>query len=475
MGPRLGAQFWLACAFLAAWGISLALASYASRVAYRQALLASVGFVGGPARPAAQFPLAVAANGRHLVDAGGRPFLVQGDAAWSLIVNLTREEVDRYLADRRARGFNTLLVSLIEHQFADQAPDNRYGAGPFSKAGDFGTPNEAYFAHADWVLRRAREEGFLVLLTPAYLGYAGGGEGWYQEMRASNVETLRRYGRYVGRRYGMLGNVIWVEGGDFNPPDRAPTRAVVDGIREADPDALHTAHSAPGSAGADTWGEEPWLAINNIYTSKNVCSDALRQYARPHVLPFILIESSYENEHGSSEASLRAQAYEALLCGAAGQVFGNSPIWHFGGKKPGDVPMPWQTALGSRGSQSMTHLANLLDAIPWWKLEPDRARRRLVAEAGNGHQGIACAVTPDGTLAVIYVPDARALTLDLGALAGERVEGRWFDPSSGAFEPAVPQSVPVAAGRHTFAPPHARNAHGYKDRVLVLHTSRAEP
>jgi hypothetical protein len=471
MASRLGAQFWLASAFLAALGIAVALASYASRVAYRQALFASVAFVAGPVRPPVRFPLAVAPNGRHLVDAAGQPFLVQGDAAWSLIANLTREEVDRYLADRRARGFNTLLVSLIEHRFADQAPANRYGDGPFIKTGDFSTPNEAYFAYADWVLRRAREEGFLVLLTPAYLGYAGGGEGWYQEMRASNDAALRGYGRYVGRRYGTLGNIIWVEGGDFNPPDRAPTRAVADGIREADPDALHTAHAAPGSAAADTWGEEPWLGINNIYTSKNVCPDALRQYARARVQPFFLIESSYENEHNSSEASLRAQAYAALLCGAAGQVFGNSPIWHFGGKKPADVPMPWQTALGSRGSQSMAHLANLLAAIPWWKLEPDRSRRRLVAEAGTGAAGIVCAVTSDGSLAVIYMPDARALTLDLSALAGDRVEGRWFDPSNGEFEPVVPQSVPVAAGRHTFAPPRALNAHGYKDRVLVLRSN----
>jgi hypothetical protein len=119
----------------------------------------------------------------------------------------------------------------------------------------------------------------------------------------------------------------------------------------------------------------------------------------------------------------------------------------------------------------MTHLANLLAALPWWKLEPDPARRRLVAEAGNERAGIACAVTSDGSLAIIYMPDARALTLDLGALAGDRVEGRWFDPSSGAFEPVAPPSVPVAAGRHTFVPPSARNDHGYKDRVLVLRSS----
>ncbi len=109
---------------------------------------------------AAVFPLAVKPGERYLVDAAGRPFLIQGDAAWSLIAQLTREDVDLYLDDRRARGFNTILVSLIEAKFATNAPANAYGEPPFLTPGDYGTPNEAYFRHADWVLRARGGEGF---------------------------------------------------------------------------------------------------------------------------------------------------------------------------------------------------------------------------------------------------------------------------------------------------------------------------
>ncbi len=103
------------------------------------------------------FPLSIKPGERYLVDTAGEPFLIQGDTAWSLIAELTREDVDLYLDDRRARGFNTILVSLIEAKFATNAPANAYGQPPFLKPGRYDMPNEAYFQHADWVLRRAAE------------------------------------------------------------------------------------------------------------------------------------------------------------------------------------------------------------------------------------------------------------------------------------------------------------------------------
>src|SRR5690606_29121155 len=61
------------------------------------------------------FPVRVSPNGRHLVDAGGKPFLLHGDTAWSLIVQLTKEETEEYLENRRQKGFNAILVNLIEY------------------------------------------------------------------------------------------------------------------------------------------------------------------------------------------------------------------------------------------------------------------------------------------------------------------------------------------------------------------------
>jgi Protein of unknown function (DUF4038) len=75
-----------------------------------------------------------------------------------------------------------MLASLAEwlpRRFA------HYGTSVASLFADFTSPNEEYFAHADWVLRRAAEKGFLVLLTPSYAGWRGGSQGWYRAMVAN--------------------------------------------------------------------------------------------------------------------------------------------------------------------------------------------------------------------------------------------------------------------------------------------------
>jgi Protein of unknown function (DUF4038)/Putative collagen-binding domain of a collagenase len=413
------------------------------------------------------FPLHVEAGKRFLVDAAATPFLLHGDAAWSLIVQLTREDVDVYLDDRRARGFNTLLVNLLEHKFANNAPQNVYGQAPFLVPGDFSTPNGAYFAHADWVLRRAAEKGFLVLLVPAYLGYRGGDEGWYQEMVVNGATKLRNYGRFLGQRYQDFTNVLWVHGGDYNPPEKGVVRAIVDGIREYDTRALHSAHGAPETAAVDYWGSESWLQVNNIYTYHTVYSTALQQYERPEKLPFFLIESTYENEHGISQQGLRTQAYHAWLSGAMGQVFGNNPIWHFNasGAFP-SISMKWQQVLNGHGSQSMTHLHNLFAQRRWWTLEPDSNRTMLTGGLRSGEDRAVAVRDRDRAFAIVYLPSIRTVTVNLGQLTGPKVNARWYDPTNGIYS-RVAGSPFVASGSQFFRP-IGHNAHGFGDWVLVL-------
>lgn len=420
----------------------------------------------GPAASPASYPLAVAPGRRHLVDRQGRPFLILGDAAWSLIAQLKREDVDLYLNDRRSRGFNTLLVSLLEHRFATNAPANAYGEPPFSTTGDYATPNERYFAHADWVLSRARELGFVVLLAPSYTGAKGGPEGWYQEMAANGPAKLLGFGRYVGRRYRDYPNIVWVAAGDYDPPDKELSRAVATGIHEADPDALQTAHGAPGTAALDYWQGEPWLQVNNVYTYDSVPAAALEQYARPERMPFFLMESKYENEQDVTHQELRAQAYGAALSGAAGQIFGSNPIWHFDG--PGIYPtsLTWRQAMGDRGTQDITRLQALLTSVPWWTLEPDGGGALVAGGLGFGHHRAGAARAADGSFAVVYVPSSRGVTLRLGTLAGPRLTAAWYDPADGRLLDVPGEPFP-AAGSRAFAM-DAANSAGAADWVLIL-------
>jgi len=112
-----------------------------------------------------------------------RPFLIVGDTAWSLIVDLKEADIKAYLDDRHKRGFNAIIVNLLEHKFATNAPRNRAGLEPFTKTGDFATPNTEYFDFAHRVVGWANERGISVWLAPAYLGSNGGDEGFFQEIK----------------------------------------------------------------------------------------------------------------------------------------------------------------------------------------------------------------------------------------------------------------------------------------------------
>jgi hypothetical protein len=54
--------------------------------------------------PLARYPLTISADRRRLLDADGRPFLIQGDAAWSLVANPSYAEAVRYLGRPPLQG-----------------------------------------------------------------------------------------------------------------------------------------------------------------------------------------------------------------------------------------------------------------------------------------------------------------------------------------------------------------------------------
>lgn len=413
--------------------------------------------------PVAQFPLHISEDRYFLADANNKPFLIQGDAAWSLIAELNRDEVEIYLKDRKARGFNTLLVNLLEHQFSSHPPANANGDLPFG-AKAFIDINQAYFDHAAWVLERASEMGFVVFLAPAYLGANGGGQGWYLETQAAGPPAMRAFGQFIAKRLSALNNIVWMLGGDYDSPDKALVEALSQGISDIAPSALQTVHSQRDTNTRAYWAGRDWLSIDTVYSYKNVHVAVLARTGQEQTLPVVLIEALYENEHGVSAQSIREQAYGALLAGAAGQVFGNHPVWHFSG--PGIEPDPsdWKTALASPGAQSMTVLRRLFDSFDWTSLQPDRTGQFTKSAKAFA------AVTQDERLAIVYGDmnhhDPTMFTVDMATLAMPEMPAFWFDPTSGAYTKAIAEKLDGGLSR--FTPPKGENAAGDGDWVLVL-------
>ena len=412
------------------------------------AALACVPF----ALAAGLYPIRIGPDHRHVVDQAGSPFLIQGDTPWSLVAGLTREEAEQYLENRRRKGFNSIIVNLIEHKF--RGPVNRYGEGPFTTPGDFSTPNEKYFSHADWVIRKAGEKGMQVFLAPLYLGYIGTDEGWIEETLANGPEKCRGWGHYLGKRYRDFDNLVWLIGGDRNPDKaRDDVDAVALGIKEFDKRHLFTAHCHPENSAVDQYRNDGWLDLNDTYTYEIVHRKLLADYHRVPVMPYFLIETTYEGEHNSSPVQIRRQAYWALLCGATGQFLGNRPIWLF---DPG-----WQAAMDATGSEDMVRLKALFLSRAWYELAPDDKHEVVVDGLGEfrGLDYLAAARTQDGATVMAYLPSERTFTVDMTKIAGLKAKAWWFNPRTGKTDLAG--EFPTR-GKRPFTPP------GQGDWVLVL-------
>jgi hypothetical protein len=320
----------------------------------------------------------------------------------------------------------------------------------------------------------------VLLLCPAYLGYGGGDEGFFQEMLRCGPDKVRSYGRYVGKRFRDHPNLIWNLGGDFTPPpdQRWTVEQVAAGIRDEDSVHLMTVHCGPGDSAGTLYGDRPWFQLNNVYNYReDLYAACLEEDARVPRMPYFLIETAYEGEHNSSPDRIRRQACWPLLSGAFGILYGNSPVWHFGSRGVYDRGGDWVAALNSRGARDVARLAAVFRDRPWWQLRPDRDHK--VVTAGYGAFGkldyVATARSSDGTLALSYLPATgaagRELTLDLGRFAGP-VTAHWFNPADGRLAP-VPGSPFANSGARQIQSP-GDNGTGVNDWLLILETASGD-
>ena len=254
--------------------------------------------------------------------------------------------------------------------------------------------------------------------------------------------------------------------------------AVAQGIRDTDPSALQTIelnYPASGSLDDPTWA--PLIELNASYTYDPTYVQVLKDYNRSNFLPTFLVEASYEDEQNTSTVpygspeQLRRQEYWSLLSGATGQLFGNHSTWQFlcsNRDADGNCVGGWKDQLASPCATLMANLVALFASLPWYQLVPDQ--NHTVVTSGNGTFGnndyVTPASTPNGKLALAYVPSsANAITVDLATFSGP-VTARWYDPTNGTFT-TIGEGPFANNGSLAVATPGA-NAAGDEDWVLVL-------
>jgi Protein of unknown function (DUF4038)/Putative collagen-binding domain of a collagenase len=438
------------------------------------AIFAVPGFVSGAFAGDADayaFPLKVSADHRYLVDQNNAPFMIAGDAPQAMVGNLSPASAGFFMANRAKYGVNTLWVNLLCDSYTACNSDGTTfdGIAPFTTPGDLSTPNPKYFDRAAKMVNLAAGHGMVLLLDPIETG------GWLGVLQANGVTKARDYGRFLGSRFHGYTNIIWLSGNDFQswmtPADDAVVSAVAKGIHDTDPDALQTvelSYLVSASLDDPTW--RPIVGLDAVYTYRPTYAKELQEYRRVPFKPTFLVEANYEFEQnggtdGGSTENLRRQEYWTALSGTTGQLYASHYSWTLNGD--------WKTNLNTIGIRQFSYMRQLFQPLAWYNLVPDRDHLVLTKGIGLFSQTdsittdtyATAAATPDGTLAIAYLPSIRKVTINMAKLSGG-VTARWFDPTNKTF--AVIEGSPFAnSGSRDFTPPGTNNA-GDGDWVLVL-------
>jgi len=393
-------------------------------------------------------------RGNYIACSDGRPFFYLGDTAWEMFHRLTREEIDLYLTTRAKQGF-TVVQSVALAEFEGSTAPNAYGRLPLKMA-DASTPTlepdtdggYSYWDHVDYAVKKAAELGLVVGFLPTW------GDKWNKKWGAGpeifTPDNARVYGRWVGGRYGVYDNIIWILGGD-RPVETPEHRAVIDamarGLREGEGRYhLMTFHPCGETSSADFLAGADYMDFHMIQSGH----DANRGYESWQMLretfdkdhrPFINGEPRYEDHPACfnfkynflwDAADTRMNLYWDVFEGACGHTYGDHCVWGFNREMADYFPFRWQDALTHEGASTMRYARELRESRDYFSLQ---AAPELAEDDGGLTAHVACA-KGDG-YAFIYSPQGAPLNVRFGALGFRTVKASWFDPRTGKIKPCM--------------------------------------
>jgi len=430
----------------------------------------------GPSVDFSHGDLKVSDNKRFIIHEDGTPFFYLGDTAWELFHRLNRKEAERYLENRRQKGF-TVIQAVVLGELDGLNTPNANGDRPFIN-NDPTKPNEAYFKHVDYIVNTAKEKGIYIGMLPTWGDKVT--KAWGKGpviFKNDNLSAAQTYGRFLGARYKDKPNIIWILGGD-RVADNAENiwRAMAKGIKDGDKGKhLMTYHPQGGRSSAEWFHNDKWLDFNMLQSGhgrfdndnyKKVSAD----YNRKPIKPCLDGEPRYEDHPVNwkpkngwfNDFDVRQAAYWALFAGGFGHTYGCHDIWQM--YAPGRDPISsarnyWYDVLDLSGAWDMMHVRNLLESRPFLTRIPDQS----LISGGTGTGGRHIQATRGKSYAFIYIPYGQNVKVALGKISGQEVKAWWFNPHSGQAKPIVTFSN---SGTREFDPP-GKTARG-NDWVLVL-------
>jgi len=401
--------------------------------------------------------LNVSENERFLVHEDGTPFFYLGDTAWQLFHRLDREEADKYLENRTAKGFTVIQAVALAELDGHKDP-NPYGHLPLidldpARPAVLEGPANDYWDHVDYIVNKANSLGLYVGFLPTW------GRYWHDSIKDAQplftAENAEVYGEWLSRRYKDKA-LIWILGGDRpieNDTQRQIIRAMARGLRRGDGGVhLMTLHP-PGGNGSSTWfHDDDWLDFNmrqngHVAEFTGRYDSTRKDYDRTPVKPVIDGEPLYEDHPVSFDAKklghsiaadVRRPLYWDLFSGACGHTYGHHSVWQMW--QPGRTPinnplMPWFEAIDQPGAGQMQYGRRLIESRPFLSRVPDDSiivtERVPTSVPGAGRYRLVGTRDTEGTYAMVYAPIGRGFKVRMDVLKGAKVKAWWYNPRNG--------------------------------------------
>lgn len=426
------------------------------------------------------FPLKLSDNKRYLIDNMDKPFLIKEFSAWGLIQALSEKDESAFLDSIKAKGFNTVMVSVISNAASQMGGNPPYwrGVSPFTVQWDFSTPNEIYFQHVDRFFEMAKQKGFFVMAVPCYLGYIGDpAQGWWDEMTGPKNDTskMKKFGEFIGKRYRDTKNIMWLAGGDNNAEGKllAYENNLLDGIRKSDNTHLWSGHfdmnrniiwssdhpvfgSMMDIDGLYVWTESVLFEKGPQYKTE------LEHYNKGKMIMQLDLSYEHDSPHFADNENyqwMRRKMYDGLLSGCTGTSFSSGEIGNYT-----YTFKNWKPLVNTRGMKQTTDCFRLFESLPWHKLIPDQTNEIILSGRGTfGSLDYICAARAnDSSCYVLYIPKGQTFEINARKISGKPMRMHWYNPRTGE---ALKIGVAETRERYGISPPSE------EDWVLVFDDS----
>lgn len=472
--------------------------------------------------------LKISENGRYFVREDGTPFPWLADTAWTIPQRMKWDDVEYYMEKRKSQGFTVLQIVALD---PERDVEMRSPSGQKALLNDsLNCPNEAYFEYLDWVINKAEEYGFYVLLLPVW-GQLVVGDNWMGETFPKTVteDNAWQFGRWIGQRYREKNNILWCLGGDRQPIHKGINyknvwRKMAEGLakgvtgkdvqyNEADAawdQLLLTYHSCYEQETGECstlsyWGEEEqWIRFVMIQSghglqTKNydiICWEYNRKVVRPvwdGEPAYEMMPTTWPPVSTAFHDSwmVRRRAYWSLFAGAFGHTYGHASVWCTISEKEKDAVAvhSWCQALDAEGAEQMQYVRAILEDLQIMTCLPAQQllkQSRIQTDGKDSDEDVTeelkhhiqICVDSDGQFLCAYLPSGGEIILDeqevqnFLKIEDDTLWMWWFNPRNGMYdtetegETGHPYKVRLQKDELRLRAPEEGDG---KDWILIMH------